>query len=553
MVALDRPGTMGLLERDAELAALAAVLDSVRAGMGRLVAIRGEAGIGKTALLAATARMAVRSETAVLRARGAELERDAPFGVALQLFERHTAAIPPDARARAFRGAARLATPLFADGPPPSADATAGATSAAQERSLLHGLYWLASNLAERRPLVLVVDDTGWADRSSLTWMHYLAQRIEELPVVLLVAARPRDPGAERGLLDRLLAHPTALVIDPPPLTASAVEDIVRERLPEAEPEFCSACAAATEGNPFLVRELLSTLIHDGVEPVAANAPDVARTAPEAVLRAVIDRLSRLPPAATAIARAAAVLGQDAPLRHAAALAGLSLSEAAGAADVLAAADVLRPGEPLAFVHPLTRAVVYADVPAAARAGMHARAARMLADDGAPPDRVAAHLVPARAEGSAWAVEMLRAAAKRAMQGGAPGAAAAYLRRALDEPPPPAERPATLVELASAEAAAGDARAAERFERALELIDEPRRRAELVQTLAPVLTALGRPRDAAAALEAALARLGPADEDIALTLQATWVSVSRGDVEMRSGAAERMHAVLDRVTGTPEP
>lgn len=550
MVALDRPGTIGLLERDAEIAALAAVLDSVRAGMGRLVAIRGEAGIGKTALLTATARMAVRSETTVLRARGAELERDAPFGVALQLFERHTGAMAPDARARAFRGAARLASPLFADGPPPTADATAGATSAAQERSLLHGLYWLASNLAERRPLVLVVDDTGWADRSSLTWMHYLAQRIEELPIVLLVASRPREPGAPHDLLDRLYAHPSALVLEPAPLTARAVEDVVRDRLPDADPEFCSACAAATEGNPFLVRELLSTLIHSGVEPVAESAERVARIAPDAVMRAVIDRLSRLPPDATAVAHAAAVLGQEAPLRHTAALAGLALAEAAKAADLLSAADVLRAGEPLAFVHPLTRSVVYADVPAAARAGMHARAARMIADDGAPPDRVAAHLVPARAEGSAWSVETLRSVARRAMRGGAPSAAGAYLRRALAEPPPAAERPTLLVELASAEAAAGDARAAEHFERALELVDEPRRRAQLTQTLARVLTALGRPRDAGAALDDAIGALGEEDGDLVLVLQATWVSISRGDVEMRASAGERVRAVVDRVTGS---
>src|SRR3954454_22541031 len=453
MVALDRPGTVGLLERDAEIAALASVLDSVRSGMGRLVAIKGEAGIGKTALLAATARMAVRAELTALRARGSELERDAPFGVALQLFERHTGTMRPDARARAFRGAARLAGPLFGEGAP--ATPVTGPTSAAQERSLLHGLYWLPPNLAEPRPLVLVVDDAAWADRSSLTWLHYLAQRIEELPLVLLIASRPREPGTQHDLLDRLLAHPSALVMEPPPLSAEAVEDVVRDRLPEAEPEFCAACAAATEGNPFLVRELLLTLIHGGVEPVAESAPDVARIAPDAVIRAVIDRLSRLPPPASEVAFAAAVL-DGAPLRHVAALADVSLPAAADAAATLAAADFLRAGEPVAFVHPLTRSVVYAEVPAAARAGLHARAARLLSGDGAPPDRVAAHVIPAHAEGSAWSVEALRAAARRAVAGGAPGEAAGYLRRALDEPPAPNERAGTVVELASAEAAAGE-------------------------------------------------------------------------------------------------
>src|SRR4051794_1453847 len=404
--------------------------------MGRLVAVQGEAGIGKTALLGAMARMAVRSEVAVLRARGSELERDAPFGVALQLFERRLGTLGPDQRTRAFRGAARLARPLF-EATWDETPAAASPATHAQERSLIHGLYWLASNMAERRPVVLIVDDAGWADRSSLTWMHYLAQRIEELPVVLLVASRPRDPGVAHELLDRLLAHPTALVIEPEPLTRDAVEDIVRERLPDADPEFCSACAAATEGNPFLVRELLSALIHDSVEPVAENAPDVAGTAPEAVLRAVIDRLSRLPQAATDVARAAAVLGHEAPLRQAAVLAGLALAQAADAADLLAAADVLRAGEPLAFVHPITRSVVYTEMPAAARAGLHARAARLLAYDGAPPDRVAAHLIPARAEGSAWSVEALRAAARRAMAGGAPRRAARLLPRPPDQPPPP--------------------------------------------------------------------------------------------------------------------
>src|SRR3954452_19359229 len=146
MVALDRPGTLGLLEREAEMAQLRAVLDGVRAGMGRLVAVQGEAGIGKTALLTATARLAVRNGVSVLRARGSELERDAPFGVALQLFERHVGTLRPEARAQTFRGAARLAAPLF----DPAADA-------AQERSLLHGLYWLPPELGggEAAPLPL--------------------------------------------------------------------------------------------------------------------------------------------------------------------------------------------------------------------------------------------------------------------------------------------------------------------------------------------------------------------------------------------------------------
>jgi ATP/maltotriose-dependent transcriptional regulator MalT len=227
------------------------------------------------------------------------------------------------------------------------------------------------------------------------------------------------------------------------------------------------------------------------------------------------------------------------------------LTEAAASVDQLAAADVLRAGEPVAFVHPLTRSVVYADVPAGARAAMHARAARLLAEDGAPADLVAAHLIPAHAQGSAWSVEVLRAAARRAMTGGSPRGAVALLRRALAEPPPAHQRCDVFVELASAEAAAGDADAAQHFEQALELIDDPHHRAELTQTLARVLTALGRPREAADALDRALAQLGGRDRDLALALQATWVSISRGDVEMRAQAGARVRVVVERSGGEP--
>jgi ATP/maltotriose-dependent transcriptional regulator MalT len=182
---------------------------------------------------------------------------------------------------------------------------------------------------------------------------------------------------------------------------------------------------------------------------------------------------------------------------------------------------------------------------------MHARAARMLADDGAATERIAAHLINARAEGSAWTVEQLRGAAQRATAGGAPAAAAAYLRRALWEPPQQGARADVLTELAAAEAAAGEARAAATYRSALALIDEPRRRAELSQSLARVLSALGRPRDAGKVLDDAIARLGDTDEDLVLALQATWVSISRSDVEMRTEAAARAHVVFDRASGEP--
>src|SRR3954453_7854115 len=119
IAAVERPGTVGLVERSAELRLLSQALGAAASGMARLVAVRGAAGIGKSTLLSAAAVMASRRELSVLRARGGELEREIPFGGALQLLERVVGELRPDARARAFQATASLAAPLFDRGARP--------------------------------------------------------------------------------------------------------------------------------------------------------------------------------------------------------------------------------------------------------------------------------------------------------------------------------------------------------------------------------------------------------------------------------------------------
>jgi DNA-binding CsgD family transcriptional regulator len=278
----------------------------------------------------------------------------------------------------------------------------------------------------------------------------------------------------------------------------------------------------------------------------------VTRAAPDAVLDSVLARLRRMSPHAVRLAHALAVLDQGAQLRHAAALADLHVVDAVEAADELAWAEIVVAGdEGPAFVHPLVRSAIYADVPAATRGELHLRAARMLAAEGEPPDRLVAHLVPARSDGWHVAVEALRAAAARAMAGGAPRTAVVCLRRALAEPPPAEDRTDVLVALARAEAAAGDGRAAHRYREALDAVGEGPRRSALSQALARTLAAHGHAREAAAVIDNAIAALGPGDEHLELGLQATWAGLSRGDVEMRAEAARRLRAVVERVGSEP--
>src|SRR2546429_8508827 len=106
-------GRPALLEREVELEALNAALDGARAGQGRLVLVEGQAGLGKSQLLTAVRGFARGTGMAVLDARASELERDFPFGVALQLLEPAVAAAPRDERERLLAGAAGLSASLF--------------------------------------------------------------------------------------------------------------------------------------------------------------------------------------------------------------------------------------------------------------------------------------------------------------------------------------------------------------------------------------------------------------------------------------------------------
>src|SRR6266536_3511754 len=106
-----------MLEREAELAVLAAMLDAANAGEGRLVVVEGIAGIGKTRLLAEARALAEAAEFDVLTARGGELEGEFAFGIVRQLFEAPLATATTELRAELLAGAAELSAPLFASAP----------------------------------------------------------------------------------------------------------------------------------------------------------------------------------------------------------------------------------------------------------------------------------------------------------------------------------------------------------------------------------------------------------------------------------------------------
>ena len=515
-----------------ELDALEAALFAARSGMGRTVVVEGPAGIGKTSLLARATERASASGMATLRARGSQLEREYAMGVVRQCFEPELRRVPdPEA---VLKGAAQLAARVVLEVPDRGGPAPAG---------VLHGLYWLTANLAERVPLLIAIDDAHWADDASLLFVAYLARRIESLPVALVIGTREAEDAATGAVLEDIRREPMTRLLEPAPLDVAGVEQLLRElRRGPVEREFAVACHNASGGNPFLLGELIRTLGADDIGFTARNAERLSDVTPPTVARSVRATLDRLGPAPQALARAVAVLGDDVALDLAADLAGLQVSDAAAAAGEIVNAGLLADHASLRFRHPLLAGGVRATLSAPERAAAHARAAALLRARGAGPERVALQLMHAAPAGDRSAAAELREAAEQAHGRGAPVTAIALLRRALAEPPPESDRAEILLELGTAEMEVGrSGDAAAHVEQARRCATEPvlRGRATLALFQA-VGGVMQRIRDLAPLVAEAREEVAPHDRELALRLWTIhMITVSAQELPaVRQGALE---------------
>src|SRR5512133_1127550 len=264
-------GTSLLLEREVQVAALRALADAARSGGGRFVVIEGTAGIGKTRLLAEGRAIARSAGMGVLAARGGELEGEFAYGIVRQLFEPLLAVASADLRVELLSGPAALIAPLLGASQP------AGSQDAAAEGSfaIVHGLYWLAANVALHQPTLLAIDDLHWADTPSLRWLLYLTRRLEGVPLLVAAATRPpegesRDP----TLVAELIAEPEVVAIRPEPIGRASIAVLARE-LHGLNPDeaFCAALETATGGNPLFVGAVLDLVAREGTSPTAEQAP----------------------------------------------------------------------------------------------------------------------------------------------------------------------------------------------------------------------------------------------------------------------------------------
>jgi DNA-binding CsgD family transcriptional regulator len=502
-----------LLERERELALVSRLVEAAAAGEFELAVVEGPAGAGKSAILNVLAARACEREMRVLRATGLELEREYPFGVVRQLFEPLVYELDRAARRDVFAGAAALAESLLTD-----RAAQPGPRLADAGFALIHSLHWALVGLTDLGPLALVVDDLQWADPSSLRFVAFALRRCEGLPLLVALARRDGPASEQSAGMSAVLSGP-ASVIRPAPLSGAAVATLLAEAVGrELGDGVVGEAERVTEGNPLYVRELADSLAAADNEAAEVPLALLRGAAPAAVGRRVQTAMGRLDGATQALARAAAILGDEVPLRRAAALAGVEHGHAGVAADALVRGGILVVGEPLRFRHPLVRQAVLESIEPRARARAHGLAARLLIAEGEPPERAAVHLLESDPAGDPEVVGTLRAAARRAIAEGAPELAISVLRRALREPPAGRERPFVLKELAIAEGLLGNEEAVGLFEEAFAIAGSVEGIADGAVPYAWLLMVRGRLAEAEALIDRVCGAIG--DRDRRLMLEA---------------------------------
>ncbi|MEW2353711.1 AAA family ATPase [Spirillospora sp. NPDC029432] len=460
---------MRLHGRDVEIARIDRLVRAARDGRGEALILRGEAGIGKTALLDRAAATAADEGMAVLRGAGIETESGLPYAGLHLLLRRHLDRIGalPDGQAGALRAALGM-----------------GAAGEAGGDRFLVGLavLTLLADLAEERPLLCAVDDVQWLDRESAAALLFAVRRLEAEPLAVLLAERDQDPADPAGTAAEPAAHGLA-ELRLGGLGRDAAAGLLAERAAELPRYEINEVLAEAAGNPLALVEL-PALRSGGAR---AGSSRFAR-----IQQGYAERVAALPEATRTLLLLVAAddAGDPGVILKAAEALGASVAdlEPAERRGLLSAAD----GR-LEFRHPLVRTAVTAGVSLNARLAAH----RALADaylDLGDPCHHAWHLAGSATGPDERVAAVLEGAAG---SGGGSAAATAMLERAAELSPDPVRRGRRLAAAARAAADGGlPEKAVALAERAGSDLADPVERAELVLIRASLADEGDRGREA---------------------------------------------------------
>jgi DNA-binding CsgD family transcriptional regulator len=474
------------LGRASEREYLDRLLENARSGEGGVVVIRGEAGLGKTALLGHALGRAAAFKVAQIA--GIESEMELPFA-----------------------GLHQLCVPMLSQIdtlPEPQRDALGiafGLSSGTAPDPFLVALAALSlvAHIAEEQPLLCVVDDAQWLDAASAQVLGFVARRLLAESIAIVFAVR--DPSDERELAGLSELRLTGLDDED---AHALLAEIVSGRL---DAGVGDRIVAETHGNPLAILELSRGMT--SAELAGGFALPDAADVPAQIEERYRQRIDKLPAATQQLMLLAAAdpVGDAAVLWRAAGRLGLAPDSAQPAADV----DLLEIGAQVRFPHPLVRSAVYRGAPMAARRAVHGALAAAT-DPSADPDRRAWHRAhAATAPDAAVAAELIDSAGRAERRGGV-AAAAAFLERSVTFTVDPGERASRALAAARAKFESADFASARSLLAVADagLLDDLGR-AKVQRMRAQIAFDLRRGSDGPALLLSAARRFEPLDVELA--------------------------------------
>ena len=472
-VAADREPLVG---RDVELTVLRQALDAARSGSGRVVAIAGEPGIGKTRIVDEAAAEAGARGAAVVRGRADEESRAyGPWRAVLRPLVAAASGVPTGVLGDVRR--------LTGDGRAPEAVEAPWRDGEEERLRMFDAVAALVHGAAGERPLFIAIEDAHAADRSSLLLLRHLLDAVPDARLLLVLTYRAAELGAGHPLsavLERLERDRRLTRMR---LRGVSEADVARFLPPDAKvaPDALRGLHERTAGNPFFLRELVRLLIERG--ELGGDGATLPALVPDRVREVVGHRLEPLEPATREVLAIAGVVGRPFTIAGVARVGGLGREAVAQALQPALAGNLVqaRPDAPgrFGFSHAIVRDAVYDELAPALRARLHASAATVMqesleAGGEATAAEAAYHALAAARCGAdaqqAWDLSLEAAQEAAALQAHAEEAAhyaGALEALELGAEVAPAERLETSLALAAATFAAGDIEAARRRFRAV--------------------------------------------------------------------------------------
>lgn len=400
-----------LVGRGKEVDQLASLLDNVRAGRGHVAVISGEAGVGKTALV-----RQLSSRANIVTGYSYEMGAAPPYSPWMDIL-------------------AQIEVPVSRQQPhAPYVPRHASLDRLEVLSRVVDGL----SRAPQQRPLAVVLEDIHWADRASIEILQPIAQRVVEIPILLIVTYRsdsPENSDELRQVLPYLVRDTGGVRIRLSRLSRDEIAELTGSRIGTADTDLDTLTDylyTRSGGNPFFAIELLHNLVENGwlrgdgtISRIEADSHEsLPVSMPETVRSTIESRLARLERADRDLLRAAAVIGQDVPLDRWRTLTGSDNAEFETSVRNIARFHFMQESDVathMSFSHALVRDAVYQDTPLPERQRLHGLAAEVYVKDAVHDSvRIAHHFARAL---DPRALEWLEQAAAQALAVSAPRSA----------------------------------------------------------------------------------------------------------------------------------